>query len=78
MTNFVNSVFARINISPAIEAAIREFIRVIVLAIIPVIIATLSNPDWTWKGFVVAAVVATLRAADKWLHENGSRFQLPV
>lgn len=70
--------FTRFDLSPATEATIREFLRVIILAALPIVITALTVPGWTVRGVIAAVVLAALRAADKWLHERGSRWQLPV
>lgn len=60
------------------KEAVREFVRVILLSIIPVVIVVLEAPEVGLKAGILAVVIAVLRATDKFLHERGSRFQLPI
>lgn len=59
------------------KEAIKEFGRVIVLAIIPVVLFSLEGSTFDWKVFVFSVLVAVLRATDKYLHEKDSKYQLP-
>jgi len=54
----------------AIIEAIKEAGRVLVLAIIPVLIDSLSKGSIDWKLVAVTGAIALLRFIDKFLHEN--------
>lgn len=54
----------------ALREAIKELLRVCVLAVVPVLIAYLEAGKFDWKGLAVLLGVAVLRAVDKFLHEN--------
>jgi len=55
----------------ALINAVKEFFRVVVLAIIPVIIAGAEEGLVDWKVISIVAAVAGLRFLDKLLHEIG-------
>lgn len=55
---------------PAFSEAGKEFGRVIVLAIIPVLITLLEQPTFSWRAALVAIAIAALRAVDKYRHED--------
>ena len=54
-----------------IKEAVKEGLRVIVLAVIPVVISSLSSGAVDWKLVLTAAAVAALRSIDSWLHNSG-------
>lgn len=54
----------------SIIEALKEAGRVVVLAIIPVVIDSLSKGSVDWKVIAVAGVIALLRFLDKFLHEE--------
>lgn len=54
-----------------LKEAVKEALRVVVLAIIPVIIDSLSKGEVDVKLVVTVGVVALLRFIDSWLHETG-------
>lgn len=54
---------------PFIEA-FKEGMRVVVLAIIPIVVVELENGGLDWKLIGVTAAVAFLRFVDSWLHES--------
>lgn len=58
-------------IPEALREAIKEFGRVIVLAIIPILISNLTEDTFNWKVVAVTAALAGLRFIDKWMHEVG-------
>lgn len=52
--------------------AIKEFLRIILVAIIPVIIGQLQNGTiGDWKVIATVAAIALLKAIDEFLHELG-------
>ena len=53
----------------AFVESLKEFIRMSLIAAIPVVIAGLEAGAVEWRIVAVAAVVAFLRAVDKFLHE---------
>lgn len=55
---------------PLIDAT-AELARVMVLAVIPVLIASLENDSIDWRVIGVVALIAGLRWVDKFLHKFG-------
>lgn len=55
----------------ALKEALKEAGRVVVLAVVPVLIDSLSKGEIDWKVVGVAGVVALLKFIDSWLHESG-------
>jgi hypothetical protein len=51
--------------------ALKEGLRVVVLAVIPLLIASLTNGAIDWKLVGVTGAIALLRFADSWLHQSG-------
>lgn len=59
----------------AAGAAVKEFFRVIALAVVPVAIASIQDGGaLNWAAIKVALILATLRFVDKWLHNFGKVF----
>lgn len=56
--------------APLLEA-LKEGLRVVVLAIIPIIIAQVESGMWDMRAVLIVGALALLRFADKWLHEIG-------
>ena len=55
----------------SLREALKEALRVVVLAVIPVAIDGLSNGSLNLRFVAIAGAVAALRFVDKWLHESG-------
>lgn len=55
----------------AIIEAVKEFFRVVVLAIIPILIDSITSGNFNWKIIGIAGAVAGLKCIDKLLHEVG-------
>lgn len=55
---------------PLIDAT-AELLRVMVLAVIPVLITSLEKNEIDWRVIGVVALVAGLRWVDKFLHKYG-------
>lgn len=55
----------------SLKKAILEFLRVIVLAAIPVLISQLEAGKIDWRAILVIIAIAGLRFVDKYLHELG-------
>lgn len=51
--------------------SIKEFFRVIVIAIIPLIISSIEKGVIDWKSIAVVGAIAGLKFLDKLLHEVG-------
>lgn len=51
--------------------ALKEFARVTLLAVIPVLIVQLEQDSINWKAVGMVAAIAALRAVDRYLHEYG-------
>jgi hypothetical protein len=58
-------------LSKPLQEAIKEMLRVMVLAIIPVLILQVTNNSYDFQAIAVVAVIAGLRFIDKLLHEIG-------
>lgn len=56
--------------TPPIEG-IKEFARIILIAIVPVLIDLLANGTIDPKTIGIGVLIAALKAADKWLHKEG-------
>jgi hypothetical protein len=52
--------------------SIKEFFRVIVIAIIPIIISNLSDNVFNWKVVAIAGAIAGLKFIDKLMHLTGA------
>ena len=55
----------------SLKEAVRELLRVVVLAVIPVAILSIEQGTVDLKAIVVVASVAALRFIDKYLYESG-------
>lgn len=52
--------------------ALKEGLRVVVLAVVPVLISGFQQMEgFDWRLVIVTGVIAFLRFLDKWLHEMG-------
>jgi len=64
------------------QEAVKEFFRVILLAVIPVLIGFLTVPLEDVRVMVATTLVvgatAGLRFIDKWLHETGKEYEKNV
>ena len=52
----------------ALIEALKEMGRVVILAIIPILIDSLSKGMVDWNVILIAGIIALLRFIDKWLH----------
>jgi len=52
---------------------VKEFLRVGILAVIPVLISQLESQKVDWKTIGVVFVVAILKAVDRGIHELGRK-----
>lgn len=59
-----------INKNKAVVEAIKEVVRLAVLAIVAWAITEVGG----WNGEVAIVLTGALRAVDKWIHENPSKF----
>lgn len=55
----------------ALLESLKELLRVVLIAVLPVLYTSLDQGTVDWKAVGIVAVVAGLRAVDKWLHESG-------
>lgn len=53
-----------------LQEGIKEYLRVTVLAVLPVLIDSLANDELSIRGIVLAVVLAALRGIDAYIHEN--------
>lgn len=61
----------RLNMN-SLKEAVRELLRVVVLAVIPVAIVSLESGAVDFKAIIVVGAVAGLRFIDKLLYESGA------
>lgn len=61
-----------------LEEAIKEGLRVAVLAVIPVVVTGLQDNELQWNLVWVTGAIALLRFADKYLHEKGKKENKPI
>ena len=54
----------------AVPEAFKEFFRVIVIAVIPVVLEALTQSEVSWRSVSVAVFIAILKALDSWLHDK--------
>lgn len=54
--------------SEEFKEALKEFLRVVLLAILPVIIDSVSFNGISWRSIVLVGALAGLRFVDKYLH----------
>lgn len=55
----------------AIIEALKELLRVVLIAVLPILISSLESGKIDYKIILVTAAIALLRAVDKWMHEWG-------
>lgn len=55
----------------ALKKAALEMLRLVALAIIPILIIQLTDWSFDYRALFVAGVIAALRFIDKYLHEKG-------
>lgn len=65
----------KMTIPEPLKAAVLEALRVIVLAVIPVVIYQLEQETFDWKVVAVIAAITALRFGDKWLHKYGEELE---
>lgn len=49
----------------------KESLRVVLLAVVPVLVTSLEKNELDWRSVGIVAVLALLRGVDKWVHEWG-------
>lgn len=54
------------------KEAAKEFARIIVLAILPVLMSSLEASSFDWRTTLVAVAIAVLRAVDRYIHTDMS------
>jgi hypothetical protein len=62
--------------SDAFIEALKELLRVAVLAVLPLLIGSIEKGEIDYRAVLIVAVVAILRFIDSWLHETNK--ELPV
>lgn len=67
--NDINPAFEK---NDLIEAA-KEALRIMVLAVVPIMITGIQNSELSWQLIGVTALIAALKFVDKLLHEIGKR-----
>jgi len=58
-------------VSPELVEAVKEGLRVMALAMVPMLISSLEAGKTDWKIIVIGGIIAGLRFIDKFLHEIG-------
>jgi hypothetical protein len=58
------------DVKPVVEA-LKEFGRIALLAVIPMLIDQLSSGVIQWKAILVVGAIAVLKAVDKFIHLKG-------
>jgi len=61
------------NNTQALWEAVKEFFRVVLLAVIPILIHGFQTNTLDWRLIGVTAIIAGLKAIDKGLHKSDSR-----
>ena len=56
---------------PSILKGIKEFLRIGLIAVLPVLVYQLENNSVDYKMLIVLGVIAILKAVDRTLHERG-------
>lgn len=51
--------------------AVKEGLRVVALAVLPVLVDSLTQGEVNWRFIAITGAVAALRFIDAWLHEVG-------
>ncbi len=64
--------------SKEIIESFKSFLRLILLAIIPVLISSLSSNHIDWRSTLVAVVLSTLYAVQDWLHQKDVKSPLDM
>jgi hypothetical protein len=57
-------------VKPVVEA-LKEGARVVLIAIIPLVIDSLTSNKFEWRSIAVVAAITALRILDKYLHLEG-------
>jgi hypothetical protein len=55
----------------ALKKALLELGRVVIIAVLPIIITSVEQGKIDWKVIGIAAIIATLKGIDKFIHEIG-------
>jgi len=55
---------------PLIDA-IKEFLRIALIAALPMLIVQLESGESSWQSILLVIVIALLKALDEFLHEKG-------
>lgn len=55
----------------------KEFLRIVGIAVIPILIVQLENGGIQWKPIVIAGSIAVLKALDKMIHYYGKETNNP-
>jgi hypothetical protein len=58
-------------IKEAILRGLKEFLRIALIATLPLIITGIENNSLDWKLVLTAGVIAVLKAIDRGIHEYG-------
>ena len=61
-----------------IVEAIKEFVRMMIIAVVPNLIASLSEGAVNWQVLGMSLVIAVLRALDRWAHTEGIKSPLDL
>lgn len=51
--------------------SIKEFLRIALISVLPILILHLENPEMTLNTLVISSAIAFLKALDKYIHVDG-------
>lgn len=57
--------------SKEFNEALKEYFRVLLIAILPVVVVSLESGQLDTKSFIVAVCIAAAKATDKYIHKHG-------
>lgn len=66
----MKDLFSKLYNIPALQEGGKEFVRVAILAAVPLLIVQLEAGKVEYRLIVITAVVAGLRAVDRYIHQN--------
>lgn len=65
-------------LSEALTEGLKELLRVVIIAVLPVVILSLEKGEVDYRLIIITGVIAALRALDKWLHEKDVKTPLDL
>ena len=74
----LDTILVKIKLSRPLREACKEFGRVVVLAVIPVLIAGLEGTGVNFKQVAIVGAVAFLKSVDRYIHKIGKERESEV